>query len=127
MKKFLLPVAVAVTASFLLAGCGGEVQTYADPGQKIDVGVNEEFVIVLESNPTTGYDWQESHDENMLKLVGSEYKMGKEAEQGLVGAGGVDYFRFKALNKGETEVTMTYKRLWEEESLEQKVFIVDIK
>ena len=127
MKKFLILVAVAVTASFLLVGCGGEVQTYADPGQKIDVGVNEEFVIALESNPTTGYDWEASLDENMLKLVESKYEMSKGAEEGLVGAGGVDYFRFKALNKGETEITMTYKRPWEEESLEQKVFTVDIK
>ena len=127
MKKFLTLVAVAVTASFLLAGCGGGVQIYADPAQRINVSANQEFAIVLESNPTTGYAWEASHDENMLKLVESKYEAAKGAEEGLVGTGGVDYFRFKALKAGETEITMTYKRPWEEESAEQQVFTVDIK
>jgi len=127
MKKFLVLVAVAVTASFLLAGCGGGVQIYADPGQRIDISANQEFVIALESNPTTGYVWEASHDENILKLVESKYEAAKGTEEGLVGAGGVDYFRFKALAAGETEITMTHKRPWEEEVLEQQVFTVSIK
>ena len=127
MRKFLILVAVAVTASFLLAGCGGEVQTYTDPGQRINISANQEFVIALESNPTTGYVWEASLDENMLKLVESKYEMSKGAEEGLLGAGGVDYFRFKALKTGETEITMTHKRPWEEEVLEQQVFTVSIK
>lgn len=125
MKKLL--ILVAVLAICLLAGCVGEVKTYTDSGQTIGIGANQEFVIALGSNPTTGYGWQESHDETMLELVEKTYKPGKEAEQDLVGAGGVEYFRFKALKKGETEITMVYKRPWEEEFLEQKVFTIDIK
>ena len=125
MKKFL--ILVVLVASCLVAGCVGKVQTYTDPGQSINVSTNQEFVIALESNPTTGYLWEESYDESMLKLVESRYELGKEAEQGLVGAGGVDYFRFKALKAGETEITMTHKRPWEEEVLEQRVFRVSIK
>ena len=45
----------------------------------------------------------------------------------LLGAGGTDYYQFKALKVGETEITVTYKRSWETESAEQKVFTVDIK
>jgi len=125
MKKFL--ILVVLVASCLVAGCVGKVQTYTDPGQSINVSTNQEFVIALESNRTTGYLWEESYDESMLKLVESRYELGKEAEQGLVGAGGVDYFRFKALKAGETEITMTHKRPWEEEVLEQRVFRVSIK
>ena len=127
MKKFLILVTVVMVAVCLMAGCTREVKTYSDSGQTIDIGVNQEFVIALGSNPTTGYMWQESYDEDMLKLVESKYEMGEEAKQGVVGAGGVDYFRFKALNKGETEITLVYKRPWEEESLEQKIFKVNIK
>ena len=125
MKKFLILIALLTTC--LVAGCVGEVKTYTDSGQVIDIGVNQEFVIALGSNPTTGYKWQESHDENILELTESKYEMGKEAKEGVVGAGGIEYFRFKALKRGETEITMVYKRPWEEESLDQKVFTVNIK
>ena len=125
MKKFL--ILVAVVAILLVAGCGGGVKTYTDSGQTINTGVNQEFVIALDSNPTTGYIWQASYDESLLQLVGKSYEMGKAAEQGAVGAGGVEYFQFKALKTGETEITLVYKRPWEEETLDQKVFAVNIK
>jgi len=126
MKKLILALA-SILMVCLIAGCVGEVKTYTDSGRAISTAVNQEFVIALGSNPTTGYMWQESYDEDMLKLLESKYEMGEEAKQGVVGAGGVDYFRFKTLNKGETEITMVYKRPWEEEILDQKVFTVDIK
>ncbi len=125
MKKFL--ILVAVVAIFLAAGCAGGVKTYTDSGQTINIGVNQKFVIALDSNPTTGYIWQASYDESLLQLVGKSYEMGKAAEQGAVGAGGVEYFQFKALKTGETEITLVYKRPWEEETLDQKVFAVNIK
>ena len=125
MKKLLILAAVVVIC--LVTGCVGGVKTYTDSGRTIDVGVNQEFVIALGSNPTTGYSWQESYDETVLELVEKTYEQGEEAEQGLVGAGGVELFRFKALKAGKTEITLVYKRPWEEEIAEQKVFTVDIK
>ncbi len=125
MKRLL--VLVAVVTSFMLAGCMGEVRTYTDSGQTIDIGVNQEFVIALGSNPTTGYSWQESYDKNMVELVEKTYEPGKEAKQGIVGAGGVEYFRLKTLKTGETEITLVYKRPGEEETIAQKVFKVNIK
>ena len=125
MKKLL--IVVAVVAIFLVAGCAGGVKTYTDSGQTINVGVNQEFMIALDSNPTTGYVWHESYDDSLLQLVGKSYEMGKAAKQGAVGAGGVEYFRFKALKTGKTEITLVYKRPWEEERLYEKVFTVNIK
>jgi len=127
MKKFLLLFTMAVVASGLMAGCAGVVKTYTDSGQAIGIGTNQEFVIALGSNPTTGYSWQESHDEAMLKLAEKTYEQGEQAKMGLVGAGGVEYFRFKALKTGETKITMSYKRSWETEAIDQKVFTVEIK
>jgi len=122
VKRFLLLV---VLATALLAGCV-EVETYTDAGQTVETGVNQQFVIALGSNPTTDYSWQASYDEAMLELVGGESTY-KEPKSGLVGAGGVEYFRFKALKTGRTEVTLVYKRLWEEEILAQKVFTIHIR
>ena len=127
MKKFLILITVAVIATSLVAGCVGEVKTYIDSGQTIDIGVNQEFVIAIGANPTTGYDWEVSLDEAILELVEKTYKLAEEAEHEIVGAGGVDYFRFRALKAGEAEITMVYKRSWEEEGIDQKVFTVNIE
>lgn len=125
MKRFLLLLAVVATG--LVAGCVGGVETYTDPGQTVTIGLNQQFVIALGSNPTTGYSWQESYDRNMLELVEKIYK--EEAKQGVVGAGGVEYFRFKTLSRGETEITLVYKRPWEEPTPQDvtKVFTINIE
>jgi len=125
VKRLL--ILVTVVAACLLAGCGVEVKTYTDSGQTINIGVNQEFVIALGSNPTTGYGWQVSYDETMLGLAEKTYEPGEEAKQGVVGAGGTELFRFKTLKTGETEITMVYKREWEEKILNRKVFTVNIK
>ncbi len=39
----------------------------------------------------------------------------------------VNHSRFKALKSGEVKITMSYKRSWEQDILDQKVFTVDIK
>jgi inhibitor of cysteine peptidase len=126
VKGFLL--LLAALAISLAAGCLGEVPTYEDEGQVIETEVNQQFVIALGSNPTTGYSWQVSYDETMLELVGGQSTY-KETKSGLVGAGGVEYFRFKALKTGSTDVTLVYKRPWEEPTPQDltKVFAIDIK
>jgi inhibitor of cysteine peptidase len=127
MKKFLLLLVVVATC--LVTGCIGEVETYTDPGQTVTIGVNQEFVIAFGSNPTTGYSWQESYDQTMLELVEKIYRPGEEARKGVVGAGGVEYFRFKAVKTGQTEITLVYKRPWEEPTPQDvtKVFTINIE
>jgi inhibitor of cysteine peptidase len=116
---------MAVLPICSLSGCLGEVKTYDDAGRTIEIGVGQQFVIALGSNPTTGYSWQESYDETMLKLVEKTYE--EEAEEDLVGAGGIEYFRFKALKEGGTTITLTYEQPWEGGGVgETKVFTVNI-
>jgi len=112
----------SITANF------SQLPTYIDEEETITVSVNQEFVIALDSNPTTGYDWEESYDESMLSLVEDKYEPDEKAA-GLFGAGGTQYFQFKALKVGETEVTLVYKRPWEEPSPQDvtKVFTVSIR
>ena len=127
MKKHLILASAIMLALTLVTGCGGDTETYSDAEQAIDIGVNQEFTIALNSNPTTGYSWQESYDESVLELVEKSYRPGAKAEPEVVGAGGTEYFQFKALQPGETELVMTYKRVWEEEYLEQLAFTVNIE
>ncbi len=129
MKRFLILLTMALVATFLLAGCVGEVKTYVDSGQTINIGVDQEFIIALGANPTTGYGWQETYDETILELVEKTYKPGEEAEEGVVGAGGVEYFRFRALKAGETEITLVYKRPQEASTPQHvtRVFTINIE
>jgi len=130
MKKNLVVIMAVGLFACLAAGCGGgDTETYTDPAQEINAKVNQDFIIALGSNPTTGYSWQADYDVGMLELVGGEstYETGAQAGQGLVGAGGTEYFTFKALKAGSTDVTLVYVRPWEEESIEQRVFSINIK
>jgi inhibitor of cysteine peptidase len=130
VKKLLILGTVALLVAVLIicsvAGCVGEIKIYQDLGQAINIDVGQQFVIALGSNPgSTGYSWQASYDENMIKLVKKSYE--EEAQEGLVGAGGIEYFRFKALKVGETEITLVYKQPWEGGGVgETKVFTVNI-
>jgi inhibitor of cysteine peptidase len=107
MKPTLFPVLFFV---LLLAACGSaasELQV-TDPQQPIEVGAGEEFTIVLEANPTTGYQWKivDEVDGAVVEFVRSEYKSTSDPK--LVGGGGLDLWTFKAVNAGEAEVTLGY-------------------
>jgi inhibitor of cysteine peptidase len=126
MKKFgMLVLAATLIITCLVAGCSSEAMTYIDQEKAISIGVDEEFVIALDSNPTTGYNWEASYDDTMLSLDYEEYS--SEKCEGLVGAGGTQYFAFKALKAGETRIETVYKRSWEDESIDQREFTVTIR
>ena len=129
MKRSFVLLTLAAIIGSLLIGCGSEeIKVYNDPSETISVGVGKNFIIALESNPTTGYSWREAFDSSLLELVESKYEQTPTATL-IVGAGGTQSFEFKALKKGETEVTLVYKRPWEPDSPDQmtKVFTVNIK
>ncbi|MBI2288261.1 MAG: protease inhibitor I42 family protein [Chloroflexi bacterium] len=127
MKRFWLLLMVALVVALPVAGCLGEVKTYADSGQTISIGVDKEFIVVLGSIPSTGYSWHASYDTSVIKLVDKRYEMDKQAGERVIGAGGVEFFRFRALKKGETRITMTYKREWEEKIVDEKLFTIKVE
>ena len=110
----------------LASGCGpGRAEVYSDPEQTINVRVNRQFVIALESNPTTGYRWEVEFDHSLLELVESKFVPAGPGH--VIGAGGEERFTFRALGPGETLLTLTYRRPWEEKPVAEKVFAVNIK
>jgi inhibitor of cysteine peptidase len=126
MKRFSALVLVAVVVACLSGGCGGGEKIYTDSSKTIVTRVGQEFTIALDSNPTTGYTWQETHDVVFLSLQEDRYEPDEKAE-GLVGAGGTQYYRYKAVRKGQVELRLFYLRPWEEETIEETVFRVVIK
>jgi inhibitor of cysteine peptidase len=110
-----------VVMSFFLAlalfsGCGtnGISLTDADNGKQITVKSGDVVTVTLESNPTTGYSWQVIEIDNAILLQDGdpEYKQSPGSES-LVGAGGTETFRFKAVGTGETTLGLGYMRPWE--------------
>jgi inhibitor of cysteine peptidase len=80
--------------------------------ESLEKTVGDAFTITLDSNPSTGYSWAAEYDENYLSLTSSTYESNADPE--LVGAGGRERFEFKAIKAGETEITLSYRRPWEE-------------
>lgn len=98
------------------------MKRFDDATQVIHVGVGQSFALALEGNPTTGYTWQAEVDETCLQLLGREFEpLGRG-----VGAGGREVVRFRALQAGETEIALEYRRPWEAEARETKHFSVRI-
>jgi len=123
--KFLIALAlVAIIVSML--GCtatkasGHEVPvdvTYDDfmknqhISRSVEIPANGTLTVTLFSNPTTGFRWSEEasiNDGTVLEQTGHEYVA--PGQEGVVGAGGQEVWTFKALEKGETTVSMEYGR-----------------
>ena len=74
-----------------------------DPSQPIMVNAGEPFMIVVESNPSTGYHWELVGDLTGVEFVSREYT---PSEPVLTGSGGVDVWAFKAVSTGEIQITL---------------------
>lgn len=112
MKRLTAVLMAALLLSALWGCGGGAAATYTEADTSITAQVDEQFVIVLEANPTTGYQWMASYDNDALELVNNEYQADENKEP-VVGSGGQSHFTFKALKAGGHKITMTYKRPWE--------------
>ncbi len=112
----------------VLAGCGSisdvnaggtseEVSLGAkDKGGRIEVEAGQILVLTLESNPTTGFRWEvvEAKDSVLRQRGEVEFRVVSELDPPPPGAGGVEVFRFEAVEAGETLLELVYHRPWEE-------------
>ena len=88
----------------------------------IQAELNKPFNITLESNPTTGYTW--TVDFNHKMLIGGE-KGYTASLPGAVGSSGHQVFVFTPIQEGQTEISASYKRPWEESAAEERTFRVN--
>ncbi len=119
VKKMLF-LAIGLVAALALSGMLGCTSSVG--GEVTEVAVGDSFSYSLDSNPTTGYMWSAHFDPEYLELVDTEY----EPSSDLIGAGGVESFEFRALQEGDTVITMVYERSWEEGYLQKIIYEVYI-
>ncbi len=90
--------------------------------------VGREFVITLDANATTGYEWQLANpiDSKLINLVRSEYTPYKT---GLVGSGGKSIWTFKTIQVGKAQISFKYIRSWEKDTppVKEAKYMVDIQ
>ena len=106
-------VVVLLALALLVVACGGltrppKVITEQDHGKTIDVTTGDAVDIVVESSPSTGYQWQYTNAnlEVIMQIRDPEFK----ADSSLVGAEGKVTFHFKAARDGRKVVRMIYHR-----------------
>ncbi len=86
------------------------VGTFTDPSRTIRVTIGNKFVIILDSNATTGYSWQAPERTTTVSLNAHRY----EAPQSpLPGAGGREHFEFTVRSAGKENLVFNYVRPWE--------------
>ena len=103
--------------------------SFDNPDQIIDVSAGQEFRIVLDANPTTGFEWQLAAplDETLVTLVGDAYSV--PSTPGRTGAGGKHTWTFKAMRRGQTVIALKYSRSWEKrvDPLKKVIFTVIVR
>ena len=93
-----------------------ESYTMSNNNSDISVEIEGTFGISLESNPTTGYEWDaKEYDHSVLELVNTGYESAENQTPPVVGAGGLQNWTFKGLKDGETTLKLVYLRSWEGE------------
>ena len=102
----------------LAAGCGTakEVKLDADAnGSQTELETGQVLVVTLESNPTTGYQWEVVElDDAILQQQGeAEFQVSDSRDPPPPGTGGTETFRFEAVNAGQTTLKLVYHRSWE--------------
>lgn len=99
------------------------MKIYRDPNTPIKATLGETFVVALESNPTTGYEWKEAYDASLITLTGGPNLVPRPSS---IGGGGEEQFEFQATRAGETLITLNYKREWEDKPRKTAYFQVHI-
>jgi predicted secreted protein len=107
-----LPIALLI-ATLFLAACAPKPVTPApvptlqvsDVGKIIEVTAGNEFKIIVESNPSTGYHWElvEALDTKVVDYVWRDYIANQPI---MPGSGGRDAWKFKANAPGQTTITL---------------------
>ena len=125
MFKALIVVAIIIMAAIACLALVPVTITDADNAKTIDVLRFRTIKLSLDSNPTTGYRWQlvSPADRRVLRLYYSAYL---PQPTKLMGVGGREEWKFRAIQPGTVTVKLVYIRTWERNP-PAKVFTLTVR
>lgn len=97
----------------------------AEAGQTVTVHPNDQLVLALDGNPTTGYVWAVASDSTKLLNQIGQYEY-QAVNSGVVGSGGKFIFRFGVAGIGTGKLKLIYHRPFETGVAPIKTFEVNI-
>jgi|GEM_PF-1468087 len=98
--------------------------TDADNGATVQVAAGGRVEVALPGNPTTGYIWQvTANDESILLPLGYTFTPSSDA----AGAGGVEQFSFQVMAPGGVELALINSRPWESDVEPAQRFDVSVE
>jgi predicted secreted protein len=99
-----------------------------DDGGQVALEQGQILVVTLESNPSTGYQWEVVEEPNsIIEQVGEvEFVQSEQGDPPIVGAGGWEIFRFKAVTAGQLTLKLIYRRPWETDVEPLSTFSIEI-
>ena len=119
--------------AFLLLGilfissCGDSSDSLSDllltkdnNGQTVEINIDNEIVIELASNPSTGYRWELANPDGSFIYQEGESTFIEDPDcSGLDGCGGIERLTFRASEIGYGVIRLVYHRTFEDEPSEQ--------
>ncbi|MGD9819646.1 MAG: protease inhibitor I42 family protein [Desulfomonilaceae bacterium] len=115
----LLPI-IALVLNFVFLP---EFLSLSTAESRINVRAGESFDVELETNPSTGYQWDPIFDSQFVTLRSSSVE---PSPRKLLGAPTIVHFTFDALEAGETYLKFNYKRKWEPDPVRTQTIRVNI-
>lgn len=125
--RLLLPLSL-----LLLAGCASQPKPVVSLENERDckplaLHQGQELVLMLPSNPTTGFRWEmRNAASNLLRSLGPEVYANPENSD-LVGGAGQSTWRFRVIASGEAHLQLVYRRPWEAEAAPEQTFDCALK
>lgn len=98
--------------------------TETDQGKTFTLHTGDSLVIVLDSNPSTGYSWVvKSVDNPVLSLDGEP---AFKSDSSRLGASGKTTLTFTTVRSGSQALTLLYQRPFEKDVQPLKTFTIDV-
>ena len=124
MKSKIILMIIICAALLALFACGSSSSTPKQvsvdssySGKEVEIAAAGSLTVTLESNQTTGFQWEliSISDQAVLEKVDQKYVAPEATRTGapVVGAPGEEVWTFKAIKKGETTITMQYSQPWD--------------
>ena len=101
----------------------------ADNGKTIKVWEDDELVVKLQGNRSTGYMWMKPRNwdgKGILEQIGTADYCVTKMTNGKVGSGGTSTWRFRGERPGKADIELEYRRPWEEQDASKK-FVLHVE